>query len=1190
MNHLRFRAIAIVMLLASMIAMAFPFVRPVAASDTPDPTTVTIPGTIQSVLGCPADWQPSCQNTYLTFKDGVWQATFDIPAGSYEYKVALNDKWDENYGARGARGGANIPLKLTEQTKVTFIYDHKTHAIVDSVNGRIVVAVGTFQSELGCAQDNDPTCLASWLQDGDGDGLFTFVSSTIPAGGYEVNVALDQTLDTTYSADGTLNGAATPFTIANTGDEFYVGYKISDNTFTLSTNGAPKGNIAVPKAYWAGKDSILWNVTGSPKYTYELVHSPNAGLELTADGIQNGEAVKLEFSRSGPADGVFAKFPHLQGQTALRLTGVDDAKLRSILKGQVAVQAKDDTGKVIDATGLQIPGALDDLFAYDGDLGVTYAGDVPTIRVWAPTARNVTFLRYSDGISTTAAISAPMTLDEATGVWSIQGAADWTNQYYLFDVDVYVPSVSKFVVNRVSDPYSFSLSTNSTRSQIVNLNDAQLKPAGWDELKKPELAAPEDIVLYELHIRDFSITDQSVPENLRGTYKAFTLPDSNGMQHLATIAKAGVTHVHLLPAFDIATIEEDRTKQIEPDFVALTAMPADSEEQQATINPNRDKDGFNWGYDPYHYTTPEGSYSTNPEGTTRIVEFREMVQGLNTGGLRVVMDVVYNHTNSSGQSERSVLDKVVPGYYHRLNAKGEVESSTCCANTATEHRMMEKLMLDSIKTWATQYKIDGFRFDLMGHHMKSNMVNLRAMLDGLTLEKDGVDGKSIYVYGEGWDFGEVAKNARGTNGTQVNMAGTGIGTFNDRLRDAVRGGGPFSGFQDQGFATGLVDSPNGTDQGSPDKQRTDMLQYTAWIQTGLAGNLKDYPLINEAGETVLAGDINYRGAPTGYNAEPQEHIVYVSAHDNETLFDAIQAKAPADAPLSERVRMHNLAMSIVALAQGVPFFHAGDDLLRSKSLDRNSYNSGDWFNRIDWTGKENTWGSGLPPAGDNQEKWPLIKPLLADSKLKPTDVDMAAAEANFLEMVQIRKSSPLFRLQTADQVKQVVSFGNTGANQILGMIVMNLDDTSAKLDPTYDRIVVFFNGTNKTQTYSDAKFANAAFALHPVQDESVDYAVSTATFDSANGAFSIPARSTIVFVQAEGNASATPVPAVQATATAAPASTPASDATAVPAATPQATPAPASSTSNRGIWFAIAAGALLVAGAAIGWLRRKPQE
>jgi len=375
-----------------------------------------------------------------------------------------------------------------------------------------------------------------------------------------------------------------------------------------------------------------------------------------------------------------------------------------------------------------------------------------------------------------------------------------------------VPSTGKIETNLVTYPYSFSLSMNGARSQIVDLNDPELKPPGWDSLTKPPLDIPEDIVIYELHIRDFSISDKTVPEELRGTYKAFTVKDSNGMKHLAELAQAGLTHVHILPAFDIASVNEDKSTWQSVDSETLKSYPPDSDQQSIAVSALTGTDGFNWGYDPIHYTTPDGSYATDPNGTPRILEFRGMVQSLNESGLRVVMDVVYNHTNASGQSDNSVLDRIVPGYYHRLNADGNVEKSTCCENTATEHDMMDQLMISSVITWATQYKVDGFRFDLMGHHMLDNMIAVRAALDVLTLERDGVDGKSIYVYGEGWDFGEVANNARGKNATQLNIAGTGIGVFNDRLRDAVRGGNPFDDVRLQGFATGLVITNNANEK------------------------------------------------------------------------------------------------------------------------------------------------------------------------------------------------------------------------------------------------------------------------------------------------------------------------------------------------------------------------------------------
>ena len=514
-----------------------------------------------------------------------------------------------------------------------------------------------------------------------------------------------------------------------------------------------------------------------------------------------------------------------------------------------------------------------------------------------------------------------LTRSDTTGVWGISGDPDWSGKYYLFEVQVYAPSTQQLETNFVTDPYSLSLATNSARSQIVNLDDPNLQPEGWETLAKPTYTAPEDVSVYELHVRDFSANDATVPEPLRGTYSAFS-QDSEGTAHLRALAEAGLTHLHLLPVFDIATINEDKSAWEQPEG-DLASYPPNSPEQQAAVDAVRDQDPFNWGYDPLHYTVPEGSYATDPEGAARILEFRQMVKSLNESGLRVVMDVVYNHTNSSGQAELSVLDRVVPGYYHRLNADGLVETSTCCQNTATEHAMMEKLMVDSLVTWARDYKVDGFRFDLMGHHLVRNMVAVQEVLSSLTEADDGVDGSKIYLYGEGWDFGEVAGNARGENATQRNLAGTGIGTFNDRLRDAARGGTPFTGPQEQGFVTGLYTDPNGSAQGTEGEQLNRLLTAGDQIRIGLAGNLADYTFESATGETVSGADIPYGDAPAGYTQDPQENIVYVSAHDNETLFDAVALKAPLETPMRERVRMQNLGLSLVALSQGVPFFSRG---------------------------------------------------------------------------------------------------------------------------------------------------------------------------------------------------------------------------------------------------------------------------
>jgi pullulanase-type alpha-1,6-glucosidase len=486
-----------------------------------------------------------------------------------------------------------------------------------------------------------------------------------------------------------------------------------------------------------------------------------------------------------------------------------------------------------------------------------------------------------------------------------------------------------------------------------------------------------------------------------------------------------------------------------------------------------------------------------------------MVAGLNRAGLRVVMDVVYNHTTHSGQNHTSVLDKIVPGYYYRLDTEGQVETSTCCSNTATEHLMMAKLMVDSILTWAREYKVDGFRFDLMGHHLLANMLAVRAALDGLTLAKDGVDGQAIYLYGEGWDFGEVANNARGLNAAQRNIGGSGIGAFNDRLRDGVRGGRPFGDPREQGFCTGLYFNPNAIEYRWPDDQQWVLLNYTDWIRLGLAGNLLDYPIVNSFGDLTDGANLYYNDVPAGYTRDPQENVVYVAAHDNETLFDAIQAKAAASVDLAGRIRMNNLALSIVMFSQGIAFFHAGDDLLRSKSLDRNSYDSGDWFNKLDWTLTSNNWGVGLPPhSGDKQA---VFQQLLSNPALKPTPANIAGTAAVFREYLQIRKSSPLFHLRTADHIKRALSFFNAGPYPIPGLIVMHLANVD-DLDPNYSDLLVVFNAAPHEVSFDNPALIEKAYILHPVLQSSVDPVVRNTSFDATTGMLSIPGRSAAVFV------------------------------------------------------------------------------
>ena len=826
-----------------------------------------------------------------------------------------------------------------------------------------------------------------------------------------------------------------------------------------------------------------------------LYGSQGAALKQTATGVTGGTSLPLIAVDGGMTPALKAKYPYLSGYALVSLRPEEQAQVEGLLRGQLLLTSETPGGKLQDVTGVQIPGVLDDLYAYSGPLGVAWAGGKPTLRLWAPTAQDVK-VRVSAPDGTGEQVLA--LTRGAQGVWTVAGDASWKGRAYVYEVKVYAPSTQKVETNMVSDPYATFLTRDSRHGVLNDLSDAAQKPAGWDTLKKPALNSVSELNFYELHLRDFSAIDVTVPAAQRGTYLAFTQQGSAGMKHLKILAAAGLKAVHLLPTFDIASIPKDRaTWKATPD---LSKLPPDGEGQQAAVKAVQDQDGYNWGYDPVHYATPEGTYAVNPDERTK--EYRQMVMALNNAGLRVVQDVVFNHTASSGEQSNSVLDKVVPGYYQRLNLDGGVENSTCCSNTATEHVMMRKLMIDTVLMYARQYRIDGFRFDLMGHHMVADMAALRKDLDALTMQNDGVDGRNIYVYGEGWDFGEVAKSARGVNATQVNMYGQGIGTFNDRIRDAVRGGNPFGGLQDQGFATGLVTLPNGQ------KQNTDLsrlLHLTDQLKVGLTGNLRDYKLTDASGKAVTGAQIDYNGAPTGYAASPRESINYASAHDNQTLFDAVVLKAPAGASQAVRVRMQNMAQSLVWLGQGMPFMQAGDELLRSKSFDTDSYNSGDHFNALDWTGADNGFGRGLPPQEKNGGNWPLYRPLLANRALKPSVQDANQAYSHLQELLKIRSSSPLFHMETAAQVQQGLSFLNSGPQQLPGVIVMHLKGSAP-----YRDIVVVFNASGRAADIKDASLAPLRLSLHPVQAASSDSVVKGSK--ATGNMLSVPALTTAVFV------------------------------------------------------------------------------
>jgi pullulanase len=404
-----------------------------------------------------------------------------------------------------------------------------------------------------------------------------------------------------------------------------------------------------------------------------------------------------------------------------------------------------------------------------------------------------------------------------------------------------------------------------------------------------------------------------------------------------------------------------------------------------------------------------------------------MVQSLHEQGLRVVMDVVYNHTSGSQQGPTSVLDKIVPTYYYRLNSSGGITNDSCCADTAAENAMMAKLMIDSVATWAKDYKVDSFRFDIMGMAPLSVITRLKT-------DVSQAAGRDIYLYGEAWNFGAVANDARFVQARQSNMFGTGVGSFNDRLRDAVRGGGCCDGGQDlirqQGFINGAWVDPNALSSQTKD----DLLRLGDLIKVGLSGTLRDYSFTDRFGNLRKNSEIDYFGQQAGFRQPAGDHQLRRSARQPDPVRPERLQAAARDQP-ADRVRVQNLGAAINMLSQGVPFFHAGQEILRSKSMDRDSYNAGDWFNKLDYSYQSNNFGVGLPMQGVNGSNWDLMSPILVNPLIKP---DSAPSYRRATTSSTCSRSAAIPRCSAcaAQEVNDRVRFHNTGPEQVAGVIAM----------------------------------------------------------------------------------------------------------------------------------------------------------
>lgn len=502
-----------------------------------------------------------------------------------------------------------------------------------------------------------------------------------------------------------------------------------------------------------------------------------------------------------------------------------------------------------------------------------YSPDHTLFSLWAPTAQEVRVMMYDKGEGGAAYRMLSM-VRQTDGRWTAKAEGDMKGKFYTFNV-----KINDLWLGDTPGVMAKAVGVNGKRAAIIDMRSTD--PDGWDTDRRPPLKSFSDIIIYEMHHRDFSI-DTAAGFKYPGKFLALTeegthtlTGDKTGLDHLREL---GITHVHLLPSFDFATIDETKT-----------SVPQ-----------------YDWGYSPQNYNVPEGSYSTDPyKPETRIIEFKKMVQALHANGIRVILDVVYNHTATLRESN---FERTVPGYFYRTLKDGSPANATGCGNeTASERTMMRKFMIESVCYWAKEYHIDGFRFDLMGVHDVKTMNKIRKALDEID--------PTIFIYGEGWAAGkpQLPQPAQAIKNNISHMPG--ISAFSDEFRDSLRG--PFGNDASGAFIAGV---PN----------------HEAGVAFGLAGGISHPQIIKKV--------------PHVWAQSPQQFISYVSCHDDLCLTDRLKKTLPG-ASSQDMASLQKLAETAILTSQGIPFIFAGDEMMRSKHGIANSYNSPDSINMISWAGK-----------------------------------------------------------------------------------------------------------------------------------------------------------------------------------------------------------------------------------------------
>lgn len=614
-------------------------------------------------------------------------------------------------------------------------------------------------------------------------------------------------------------------------------------------------------------------------------------------------------------------------------------------------------------------------FYYPGDdLGVTLSENETVFKTWAPYATGVFLKLYWDGNGDSLCEILPLERKDY-GVWSVEFFHNLSGYYYTFS---YEYGYGKKV--ETMDIYAKACGTNGRIGYVVDFND--VNPDGWKKTKRVKCKNPCDAVIYECHVRDFTADRSSnvLPEHM-GKYLGFTESGTkNGTASTALdhLKELGVTHVQLLPVEDFASVDET----------------------------GRDGEQYNWGYDPLNYNCLEGSYSTNPhDPECRIREFKQLVMTLHKNNIGVIMDVVYNHTYFT---EASAFEKSFPTYYHRIDDSGEFTNGSGCGNeTASNHLMMRKFIVDSLKFWATEYKIDGFRFDLMALHDIETINIIRDELNKID--------PNILMYGEGWTGGESPLSADRLAYKWNSYQFGRIGLFNDNIRDSIKGG-TFNAY-DKGYISGDRNAAH-------------------TLRRGIAGSVP-HPQIKDAQEACWA-------------FEPTQTINYCEAHDNHTLWDKLSISAKNYSE-EARISMDKLAAAIIMLSQGVPFLQLGQDFLRSKPrligdnelvdeigiYSSNSYNLPDYTNSIKWSRKE-----------------------------KFNDVF-----EYYKALIHLRRTTPLLRLSTKEEVASKLVFMDSGNVNLIKYKLEDENDCLIVMMNPYDEDREFSlpNGTFYLRLDCDGK-------------------------------------------------------------------------------------------------------------------------